>query len=57
MAILFTYEVVRLDGTGYKVFHNQAKAESYALSLKTSDEEKIQITRTSKGYSPYVYYV
>lgn len=57
MAILFTYEVVRMDATGYKIFHNQKRAESYAKSLKRNEEEKIQITRTAKGFAPYVYYV
>lgn len=57
MAIPFTYEVVRMDSTGYKIFHNQKKAEAYAKTLKRSEDEKIQITRTAKGFAPYVYYV
>lgn len=57
MGMKFTYEVVRMDGSGYKIFHNQSKAEEYARTLKRTDEEKIQITRTAKGMAPYVYYV
>lgn len=57
MAISFIYDVVRMDGTGYKMFHNQKKAEAYALSIKRSDEDKVQITRSAKGFAPYVYYV
>lgn len=57
MAISFIYDVVRTDGTGYKMFRNQKKAEDYARSLKRTEEEKVQITRTAKGFAPYVYYV
>lgn len=57
MAISFIYDVVRTDGTGYKMFRNQTKAEAYALSLKRTPEEKIQITRSAKGFAPYVYYL
>ena len=57
MAISFIYDVVRIDGTGYKMFRNQRKAESYALSIKRSDDDKIQITRSAKGFTPYVYYL
>ena len=57
MAISFIYDVVRTDGTGYKMFRNQTKAETYAASLKRTPEEKVQITRTAKGFAPYVYYV
>lgn len=57
MGMKFTYEVVRMDGSGYKIFHNQSKAEEYARTLKRTDEEKIQITRTAKGMAPYVYYI
>ena len=57
MAISFIYDVVRMDGTGYKMFRNQKRAESYALSIKRSDEDKVQITRSAKGFAPYVYYV
>lgn len=57
MAISFIYDVVRTDGSGYKMFRNQAKAEAYALSLKRTPEEKVQITRSAKGFAPYVYYV
>ena len=57
MAISFIYDVVRTDGTGYKMFRNQKKAEDYARSIKRTDEEKVQITRTAKGFAPYVYYV
>lgn len=57
MAISFIYDVVRTDGTGYKMFRNQKRAEDYARSLKRTDEEKVQITRTAKGFAPYVYYV
>lgn len=57
MAIAFVYDVIRTDGTGYKNFRSQKKAETYAASLKRTPEEKIQITRTGKGFAPYVYYV
>lgn len=57
MALSFIYDVIRQDGTGYKMFRNQKKAESYALTLKRTPEEKIQITRTGKGFAPYIYYV
>lgn len=57
MAISFIYDVVRTDGSGYKMFRNQSKAEAYALSLKRTPEEKVQITRSAKGFAPYVYYV
>lgn len=57
MAISFIYDVVRTDGSGYKMFRNQKKAEDYARSLKRTDDEKVQITRTAKGFAPYVYYV
>ena len=55
MAISFIYEVVRMDGTAYKVFRNQKKAEDYALSIKRGEDDKIQITRSAKGFVPYVY--
>lgn len=57
MALSFVYDVVRTDGTGYKSFRNQKKAEAYAETLKRTPEEKIQITRTGRGFAPYVYYV
>lgn len=57
MAIVFTYDVVRLDGQGHKMFRNQSKAEAYARSLKQSPEDKIQVTRSAKGFAPYVYYL
>lgn len=57
MAISFIYDVVRTDGSGYKTFRNQKKAEAYAISLKRTDDEKVQITRSAKGFAPYVYYV
>ena len=57
MAIAFIYDVVRTDGTGYKMFRNQKKAEQYAVSLKRTPEEKIQITRSAKGFAAYTYYV
>lgn len=57
MAIAFIYDVVRTDGSGYKSFRNQKKAEDYARSLKRTEEEKVQITRSAKGFAPYVYYV
>lgn len=57
MAIAFVYDVVRMDGTGYKMFRNQKKAEAYAVSIKRSEEDRIQITRSAKGFAPYVYYV
>lgn len=57
MAIAFVYDVVRMDGTGYKMFRNQKKADAYAISIKRSADDKIQITRSAKGFAPYVYYV
>lgn len=57
MAIAFVYDVVRMDGTAYKMFRNQKKAEQYALSIKRSEDDKIQITRSAKGFAPYVYYL
>jgi len=57
MAIAFVYDVVRMDGTGYKMFRNQKKAETYAIGLKRSEEDRIQITRSAKGFTPYVYYL
>ena len=57
MAIAFVYDVVRMDGTAYKMFRNQKKAEQYALSIKRSEEDKIQITRSAKGFAPYTYYL
>ena len=57
MAIAFIYDVVRRDGTGYKMFRNQKKAEDYARSIKRSEDDKVQITRTAKGFAPYVYYI
>ena len=57
MALSFIYDVIRVDGTGYKMFHSQKKAETYAASIKRSPSEKVQITRTGKNFAPYVYYV
>lgn len=57
MAIAFIYDVIRVDGTAYKMFRNQKKAEQYALSIKRNAEDKIQITRSAKGFTPYVYYL
>lgn len=57
MAVIFKYEVQRMDGSGYKAFKNQTKAESYGLTLKVNPNDKIQITRTAKGYAPFVYYI
>lgn len=57
MAIAFVYDVVRMDGTGYKMFRNQKKAEQYAYSIKRSPDDKVQITRSARGFSPYTYYV
>lgn len=57
MAIAFVYDVVRMDGTDYKMFRNQKKAEAYAYSIKRTPDEKIQITRSAKHFAPYVYYV
>lgn len=57
MAISFIYDVVRMDGTGYAMFRNQKKAEAYARSIKRSEDDKVQITRSAKGFAPYVYYV
>ena len=33
MAISFIYDVVRIDGTGYKMFRNQKKAEDYGKEV------------------------
>ena len=58
MATSFTYEVVRMDGTGFKSFKNKGKAETYAKSLKSTPDEKIKITRKGgAGYTDYVYYI
>lgn len=57
MAIAFIYDVVRVDGTAYKMFRNQKKAEDYARSIKRDEADKIQITRSAKGFAPYVYYI
>ena len=57
MAISFIYDVVRMDGTTYKMFRNQKKAEDYARSIKRGEDDKIQITRTAKGFAPYTYYI
>ena len=57
MAIAFVYDVVRIDGTAYKMFRNQKKAEEYARSIKRSEDDRIQITRSAKGFAPYVYYL
>jgi len=57
MAIAFIYDVVRVDGTAYKMFRNQKKAEAYALSIKRSPDDKVQITRSAKGFTPYTYYL
>lgn len=57
MALKETYEVCRLDSSGYKIFHSKTKAEQYGQTLKRTEEEKIQITRTLKGGAPYVYYI
>lgn len=57
MAIAFVYDVVRMDGTAYKMFRNQKKAEQYAYSIKRSEDDKIQITRSAKGFAPYIYYL
>jgi hypothetical protein len=57
MALKETYEVCRLDSSGYKIFHSKTKAEQYGQTLKRTEEEKIQITRTLKGGVPYVYYI
>lgn len=57
MAIAFIYDVIRMDGTAYKMFRNQKKAEQYALSIKRDENDKIQITRSAKGFAPYVYYI
>lgn len=57
MAVSFTYDVTREDGTGYQSFRNQKKAEAYAVTLKRTPDEKIKITRSAKGYPGFVYYV
>lgn len=57
MAISFIYDVIRMDGTAYKMFRNQKKAEDYARSIKRDEGDKVQITRSAKGFAPYVYYI
>lgn len=57
MAVSFTYDVTREDGTGYKSFRNQKKAEDYAVTLKRVPDEKIKITRSARGYPSFEYYV
>lgn len=57
MAVSFIYDVCRKDGTGYKSFKSQSKAEAYAVTLKRTPDEQIQITRSGKGYPAYVYYI
>ena len=57
MALSFIYDVIRTDGTGYKMFHSQKKAETYAASIKRSSDEKVQSIRRGKNFAPYVYYV
>ena len=57
MAVSFTYDVTREDGTGYKSFRNQKKAEDYAVTLKRVPDEKIKITRSARGYPSVEYYV
>ena len=57
MAIAFVYDVIRMDGTAYKMFRNQKKAEDYARSIKRDENDKVQITRSAKGFAPYVYYI
>ena len=57
MALKATYTVCRMDGSGYKVFHNQNKAEEYGRSLKHSEAEQIMIKRVISGGALYVYYI
>lgn len=57
MALQVTYTVCRMDGSGYKVFHNQTKAEDYGHSLKQTEAEQIMIKRQYRGGAPYVYYI
>lgn len=58
MAVSFIYDVCReKDGTGYKSFKSQKKAEAYALELKGDSTDRIQITRSGKGYPAYIYYL
>lgn len=57
MALIFYYDVVKMDGTCHKTFRSQKKAEDYARNLKQNEADKIQITRSCKGMTPYVYYV
>lgn len=57
MAIVFTYDVCRMDGTAHATFKNSKKAEAYAMSIKNSPDELIQITRSAKNFATYVYYV
>lgn len=57
MAVSFIYDVTREDGTGYKSFRNQKKAEEYAATLKRSPDERIKITRSGKGFPSYEYWV
>jgi hypothetical protein len=57
MALKAIYTVCRMDGTGYKIFHRQDKAEEYGRSLKHSEAEQIMIKRVISGGAPYVYYI
>ena len=57
MAIIYTYVVRKQDGSCGKVFHNKEKAEAYGISLKSSEDEKIPITRSARGMASYTYYV
>lgn len=57
MALKAIYTVCRMDGSGYKVFHNQHKAEEYGRSLKHSEAEQVMIKRLISGGAPYVYYI
>ncbi len=57
MALKAIYTVCRMDGSGYKVYHRQDKAEEYGRSLKRHEDEKIMIKRVISGGAPYVYYI
>lgn len=57
MAVVFTFAVQKMDGSGYKTFKSQSKAEAYGLSLLSVPGDKVQITRTARGYAPYTYYL
>lgn len=57
MAVVFTFTVSRIDDTDVKTFKSQKKAEAYALTLLSKPGDKVKITRSARGYTPYTYYL